>query len=108
MASSQFNFGARKTMIIAQKLYEGIELEEETEGLITYMRTDSNRMSNEFISKTLKYIEGKFGKEYVGFPKQNKQEVNSKKKVQDAHEAIRPTNIKRTPESVKQFLSDDE
>jgi len=107
MGAGKLNYGARKTMIIAQKLYEGIELESETEGLITYMRTDSTRLSNEFISKTFKHIEGKYGKEYVGVPKQRKPS-KSDKKIQDAHEAIRPTSIKRTPESIKQYLSDEE
>ncbi|MDD4036081.1 MAG: type I DNA topoisomerase [Bacilli bacterium] len=103
-ASSKLNFGAKKTMSIAQKLYEGIDLKEETVGLITYMRTDSTRMSNEFINETFKYIESTFGKEYVGTIRQTKAKDN----VQDAHEAIRPTSIKRTPESVKIHLTSDE
>jgi len=103
-ASNLINMSAKKTMSVAQKLYEGIELEDETVGLITYMRTDSIRLSNDFISETLKYIEGKYGKDYVGSVKVSKNTDN----VQDAHEAIRPTSIKRDPISVKPYLSDDE
>lgn len=103
-ASNKLGMNAKKTMSIAQKLYEGIELSDETVGLITYMRTDSTRLSNEFISSTLKHIEAKYGKEYVGKVKVSKKTDN----VQDAHEAIRPTSIERTPISVKPFLSADE
>lgn len=103
-ASNKLGFNAKKTMSIAQKLYEGIELSDETVGLITYMRTDSTRLSNEFISSTLKHIEAKYGKSYVGKVKVSKKTDN----VQDAHEAIRPTSIERTPISVKPFLSADE
>lgn len=103
-ASNKLGMNAKKTMSIAQKLYEGIELADETVGLITYMRTDSTRLSNEFISSTLKHIEAKYGKEYVGKVKVSKKTDN----VQDAHEAIRPTSIERTPISVKPFLSADE
>ena len=91
-------------MQIAQKLYEGVDLEKETVGLITYMRTDSTRLSDEFIKDAKAYIEQKFGKEYVGTYQHGKKKEN----VQDAHEAIRPTSIKRTPESVKQYLKPDE
>ena len=91
-------------MMIAQKLYEGIDLGNETVGLITYMRTDSIRLSDEFVSSTYHYIEDQFGKNYVGVRKQSKKTEN----VQDAHEAIRPTSILRTPESVKNHLTDDE
>ena len=103
-ASSKLNMNAKKTMMIAQKLYEGIELADETVGLITYMRTDSTRLSQDFINETKTYIKTKYGEEYVGVVKKSK----SKDNVQDAHEAIRPTSIKRTPESVKPYLSDDE
>ncbi len=103
-ASNKLGMNAKKTMSIAQKLYEGIELENETVGLITYMRTDSTRLSNEFIGSTLKHIEAKYGKEYVGSVKLSKKTDN----VQDAHEAIRPTSIDRDPLSVKPFLSNDE
>lgn len=103
-ASNKLGMNAKKTMSIAQKLYEGIELSDETVGLITYMRTDSVRLSNEFITPTLKYIEAKYGKEYVGSVKVSKKKEN----VQDAHEAIRPTSINRDPLSVKPYLTADE
>lgn len=103
-ASNKLNFNSKKTMQIAQKLYEGMELENETVGLITYMRTDSIRLSNEFISSTYKFIEAKYGKEYIGSVKVSKKTEN----VQDAHEGIRPTNINRTPEDVKKYLTNDE
>ena len=103
-ASNKLGFNSKKTMQIAQKLYEGIELESETVGLISYMRTDSTRLSNDFISSTYKYIENKYGKDYVGSVKISKKKEN----VQDAHEAIRHKSIDRTPESVKPYLSNDE
>ena len=103
-ASNKLRFSSRKTMSVAQKLYEGIDLAHETVGLITYMRTDSIRLSNEFIAETYKFIENKYGKEYTGPVKISKKTEN----VQDAHEAIRPTSIERTPESVKPYLTDDE
>ena len=103
-ASNRLRFSSRKTMSVAQKLYEGIDLASETVGLITYMRTDSIRLSNEFVSETYKFIENKYGKEYTGPVKISKKTEN----VQDAHEAIRPTSIERTPESVKPYLTDDE
>ncbi len=103
-ASNKLNFNSKKTMQVAQKLYEGIELEDETVGLISYMRTDSTRLSNDFISSVYSFVEDKYGKEYVGSVKIAKKKDN----VQDAHEAIRPTSIKRTPESVKKYLTNDE
>lgn len=104
LASIKLNFSSKKTMTVAQKLYEGITLKDETVGLITYMRTDSTRLSNEFIASTYKFIEDKYGSNYVGHVKVNKNKEN----VQDAHEAIRPTSINRTPESIKEYLSNDE
>lgn len=103
-ASTKLGFNAKKTMSVAQKLYEGIALEDETVGLISYMRTDSVRFSDEFIGSCYKYIEDQYGHDYVGFVKKSKKTEN----VQDAHEAIRPTSIYRTPLSVKQYLSNDE
>lgn len=104
-ASTKFNFNAKKTMMIAQKLYEGIELSQERVGLITYMRTDSVRLSEEFINDGKDYITSEYGSEYYkGYVETNKKGQN----VQDAHEAIRPTNIERTPEAMKEFLSADE
>ena len=104
VASNRLNMGAKKTMSVAQKLYEGIELENETVGLITYMRTDSVRLSNEFVSATHEFVKREYGKEYVGSVKVVKQKEN----VQDAHEAIRPSSIERTPLSVKPYLTSDE
>ena len=103
-ASTKLGFPAKKTMNIAQKLYEGIDLGSETVGLISYMRTDSIRLSDEFTKPAMKYIEEKFGKEYVGHIKKSTKTEN----VQDAHEAIRPTSILREPVLVKQYLSNDE
>lgn len=103
-ASNKLNFTGKKTMTIAQKLYEGIDLGTETTGLITYMRTDSIRLSDEFVKSTYKYINDIYGKEYVGYVKQTKNKEN----VQDAHEGIRPTSILRTPEKVKSYLTEDE
>ena len=103
-ASTKLGFPAKKTMSIAQKLYEGLNIGSEHTGLITYMRTDSIRLSDEFTGPTYHFIEETFGKEYVGHAKKAK----SKENVQDAHEGIRPTSIKRTPESLKNYLTSDE
>ena len=104
LASSKLGFNAKKTMSLAQKLYEGIELENETVGLISYMRTDSIRLADEFVKSTYGFIKAKYGEDYIGFVKTTKKTEN----VQDAHEAIRPTSINRTPESVKPYLTNDE
>ncbi len=104
MASSRLNFAASKTMKIAQKLYEGVDLASETVGLITYMRTDSVRLSDEFIKSTYGYINKTYGDKYVGYVKTGK----SNAAMQDGHEGIRPTSINRTPESVKAYLTNDE
>ena len=103
-AATKLGFTARKTMSLAQKLYEGMDIGSETTGLITYMRTDSIRLSDEFVGAAYHYIETTYGKEYVGYTKQAKKKDN----VQDAHEAIRPTSIYRTPEQMKPYLSSDE
>jgi len=103
-ASTKLGFPAKKTMSIAQKLYEGIDIGDETTGLITYMRTDSTRLSDDFTRPAMKYIEETYGKKYVGYIKKAKNNDN----VQDAHEAIRPTNILREPTKIKQYLSNDE
>lgn len=104
LASTKLNFAPSKTMKIAQKLYEGIDLGNETVGLITYMRTDSVRISDAFINETYGYIKKTYGDEYVGYVKKGKKNEN----IQDAHEGIRPTSIMRTPETVKAYLSNDE
>ena len=103
-SSNKLNFTSKKTMMLAQKLYEGINLSNGPVGLITYMRTDSVRLSDEFIKSTYGYIKDNYGSEYVGYVKQSKKTEN----VQDAHEAIRPTSILRTPESIKEYLTNDE
>lgn len=103
-ASNKLGFNAKKTMSLAQKLYEGVSLEKETVGLITYMRTDSIRLADEFIKSTYGFIKNNYGEEYVGYVKTTSKVEN----VQDAHEAIRPTSINRTPESVKLYLTNDE
>lgn len=103
-ASTKLNFTSKKTMSVAQKLYEGITLKDETVGLITYMRTDSIRMSDEFIKSTYAYINENYGKDYIGYVKTSKKTEN----VQDAHEAIRPTSINRKPEDIKEYLTNDE
>ncbi len=103
-AVNRLNFASSKTMRIAQKLYEGIDIGSETVGLITYMRTDSERLSPVFINEAFKYIEETFGKNYVGAVKQQKKNDN----MQDAHEGIRVTSAYRTPASLKQYLSADE
>ena len=104
MASNKLGFSGKKTMSIAQKLYEGIDLGSERVGLITYMRTDSIRLSDDFIKSSYAFIEKNYGKEYVGYAKQSKKTEN----VQDAHEGIRPTDVNRTPEKMKEYLSNDE
>lgn len=103
-ASTKLGFTSKKTMMIAQKLYEGISLKDETVGLISYMRTDSVRLSDEFIKETYGYIKDKYGSEYVGYVKKSTKTEN----VQDAHEAIRPTSINRNPEDIKEYLTNDE
>ena len=103
-ASTKLGFPAKKTMSLAQKLYEGLDIGSEHTGLITYMRTDSIRLSEEFVNPAFHFIEELFGKEYVGYVKKSKKTEN----VQDAHEGIRPTSVRRTPESLKKYLTSDE
>jgi DNA topoisomerase-1 len=105
-AIRKLRFSARKTMMVAQQLYEGIDLGPgEPEGLITYMRTDSTRIAAEAATEAQQLILERFGKEYaLGKPRFFK----NKKKVQDAHEAIRPTSVFNTPEKIKSYLSPDQ
>ena len=103
-AISKLGFSSKKTMQVAQKLYEGIYIENDTIGLITYMRTDSVRLSDEFIKSSYAYIRDSYGEEYIGHVKKSKKREN----VQDAHEAIRPSSINRTPDSIKKYLTKDE
>jgi DNA topoisomerase I len=104
-ASSRLRFAPRRTMRLAQNLYEGIELGDEgSTGLITYMRTDSTRISAEAETKVKGWIKEKHGDKYVGGPRAAK----SSPGAQDAHEAIRPTDVNRTPESIRMYLSADQ
>ena len=104
MASIKLNFSASKTMRLAQGLYEGKKIGNDLVGLISYMRTDSTRLSDVFVKDVFDYIKANYGKEYVGYVKKTKEKEN----VQDAHEGIRPTSILRTPESIKTYLTPDE
>jgi len=104
-AANRLNFRTNKTMRTAQQLYEGVSIQKnETVGLITYMRTDSTRISNIARNEAIDYIENEFGEDYVGV---KKAPANSSG-AQDAHEAVRPTSAKRTPESIKKYLSKDQ
>jgi len=110
-AYNKLNFPIKKTMIIAQQLYEGITLGERgSTGLITYMRTDSLRVSDEAKNEAKKYIEGEYGKEFVRPIQVSKKNINKEKnkKIQDAHESIRPTSIFNHPELIKKFLKNDQ
>lgn len=107
-ASSKLGYGVSKTMQIAQKLYEGIELGEDgAVGLITYMRTDSVRISDDAKEAAKEFITYNFGDKY--YPKTpNDYNKNKKKNVQDAHEAIRPSYVSKTPESIKKYLTSEQ
>ncbi len=103
-ASRRLNFSTKKTMMVAQQLYEGIDIKGEGSiGLVTYIRTDSTRVSNEAIEETKNYIKENFGEKYIGNRK-----VKTKKGSQDAHEAIRPTLNLRDPLSIKDSLTRDQ
>lgn len=105
-ASNALNFATQKTMRIAQQLYEGITIKGSgTVGLITYLRTDSTRISEEADALAKSYISENYGEEYVG---SGSTTAKDDKKIQDAHEAIRPTDITRTPAMVKESLSRDQ
>jgi DNA topoisomerase I len=106
-ASRKLRFSVKRAMMIAQKLYEGVELspEEGATGLITYMRTDSTRVSNDALDEVRAFVTERYGAEYRP---EKPNFYKSKKDAQDAHEAIRPTSAMRTPESVEKFLAEDE
>ena len=106
-ASSKFGFGASRTMQLAQKLYQGIEIEGETNGLITYMRTDGTQISNDAVAEFRDLIIKDFGKEYVP-ENPNTYEGKKAKNAQEAHEAIRPTEIKRKPSDLKKYINSDQ
>ena len=105
-ASSKLGFGVSKTMQVAQKLYEGIEIEGTPVGLITYMRTDSVRISDDAHEMAKTFILENYGEKY--YPPSTNVYVKGKQNVQDAHEAIRPSYPDRTPESIKQYLTPDQ
>ncbi len=107
VASSRLGFGASRTMQIAQKLYQGIEIEGDTVGLITYMRTDGTNLSADAISDLRNFIKKSYGNEYIP-EKANNYSGKKAKNAQEAHEAIRPTDINRSPETVKKYLSTDQ
>ncbi len=102
-ASTKLGFSARRTMSVAQRLYEGVELSNGLEGLITYMRTDSTRLSNTFVQSAKSKIEKDYGKNYLG-----KYKIKNDEGSQDAHEGIRPTNLENTPDSIKEYLNNDQ
>ena len=105
-ASRKLRFSVKRTMMIAQRLYEGIELGDEgLVGLITYMRTDSTRVSNEALAEVRDYIGSQYGPDYLP---QTPNTFKEKKEVQGAHEAIRPTSVLRHPDQMKPFLKEDE
>ena len=106
-ASKKLGFGASRTMQVAQRLYQGFEIDGETVGLITYMRTDGTQISNEALETCRNYISQKLGKEYL--PDQPRNYSGKKaKNAQEAHEAIRPTDINRDPSSLKSILDRDQ
>ena len=105
-ASSKLGFGVQKTMQVAQKLYEGIEIDGTPVGLITYMRTDSVRVSDDAQNMAHDFILENYGEKY--YPEQPNSYVKGKQNVQDAHEAIRPSYPERTPESIKKYLDNDQ
>ena len=105
-SSRKLRFSVKRTMMIAQRLYEGVELGEEgLVGLITYMRTDSTRVSNEALAEVRDYIKTQYGEQYLP---EAPNTFKSKKSAQEAHEAIRPTSAMRHPDQIKQYLKEDE
>ncbi len=106
-ASGRFGFGASRTMQIAQRLYQGIDIEGETTGLITYMRTDGTSISKEAIDDFRKFIIDDYGKKYLP-DDPNNYSGKKAKNAQEAHEAIRPTNITRKPSEIKKYINADQ
>ena len=105
-SSRKLRFSVKRTMMIAQRLYEGVELGDEgLVGLITYMRTDSTRVSNEALAEVREYIKGQYGAAYLP---ETANTFKSKKAAQEAHEAIRPTSVLRHPDQIKPYLKEDE
>ncbi len=106
-ASGRFGFGASRTMQIAQRLYQGIDIEGETTGLITYMRTDGTNISKEAIDDFRKFVIDNYGKKYLP-DDPNNYSGKKAKNAQEAHEAIRPTNITRKPSEIKKYINADQ
>ncbi|GIX06408.1 MAG: hypothetical protein KatS3mg115_0811 [Candidatus Poribacteria bacterium] len=104
-AARKLGFTARRTMSVAQSLYEGVEVGEETVGLITYMRTDSVRVAEEALQEVRGYIAQTFGADYRPL---RPRRFRARQGAQDAHEAIRPTSVLRTPDSVRPYLTEDQ
>ncbi len=104
-ASNRLGFNVRRTMGVAQRLYEGVEIKGETVGLITYMRTDSTRVSTDSVAATREHVKRTLGDKYLSA---SPLEYKGKSEAQDAHEAIRPTNVEYTPDSIKAYLSDEQ
>ncbi len=106
-ASSKLGFGASRTMQIAQRLYQGIDIDGDTVGLITYMRTDGTNISKDAVTDFRNLIKNLYGENYLP-SEPNNYSGKKAKNAQEAHEAIRPTDIRRTPDSIKKFLSTDQ
>ncbi len=104
-ASNRLGFNVRRTMGVAQRLYEGVDIKGETVGLITYMRTDSTRVSTDSVTSAREHVEKTLGAKYLSA---TPLEYKGKSEAQDAHEAIRPTSVAYTPESIRQYLSDEQ
>jgi DNA topoisomerase-1 len=105
-AARKLRFSVKRTMMLAQRLYEGVELGKEgAVGLITYMRTDSTRVSNDAIAEVREFVGERYGEKYLPSAPNT---YKSKKDIQDAHEAIRPTSAVRTPDTLEKFLAEDE
>lgn len=102
-AINKLSFSSKRTMSIAQRLYEGVDIGGGEEGLITYMRTDSTRLSDTYVNSARAKIADEYGKDYLGYYR-----VRNDSNSQDAHEAIRPTNIQNTPEKVKPYLTNEQ
>ena len=103
-SSSKFGYSSDYTLKTAQSLYEGIDIDGEQIGLITYIRTDSTRLADSFVYDARDFIKNEFGSEYLGYYPKQKKKANS----QDAHEALRPTSVKRTPAMMKKYLKSNE
>ncbi|MEO0086548.1 MAG: type I DNA topoisomerase [candidate division WOR-3 bacterium] len=104
-AARILGFSSKKTMVIAQRLFEGVQLEDEMVGLITYPRTDSFRINDDFLNKIRNYIKENYGEEYLN---KEVRKFKEKKFTQGAHEAIRPTDLNKNPETIKKYLTEDE